>query len=324
MRHELEIRLRLETEGVFPSEHLGQHILTDESVINIVVNQVNRGSNVLEVGSGSGNLTERIASRASKVVGIEIDRKFQPFLDEVQSSHSNVEIIYKDVLRVNIGKIVRGGFARREWQIVSNLPFHISEPFLTGIIGLPIENAVLVVGNQLAYRMQIDSPEDPKFSKTSLATQTFFEPVVLTRISRGSFFPQPRTDAALVVLYPREKTEFESSPRMAILRNLFLSERRNPTVAKVLKNSLGAARSRPLLSKREEHRLERRRLKQELRQLTRGWQSGLERNYERGNGVLGGEIEKLDLPKDILSKPFSRLDNYDLRILAAALKRRYG
>lgn len=324
MRLESEIRARLEGKDIFPSEHLGQHILVDEGVLNMVANQVDSGCDVLEIGSGPGNLTEKIAQRANRVVGIEIDRKFQPLLDEVQAEHPNVEIIYRDAMAVDFRRIVKEGFLRRAWQIASNLPFHISEPFLTKIADLPIEDASLVVGDQLARRMQIDRPDDPEFSKTSLITQTFFEPSTLARIGRGAFYPQPRTDASLVSLHPRDKREFESNPGRAILRNLFLSERKNPTVAKVIKESTGSGERQPTLSKTENHRLERRRSRQEMRELTRDWQYGTGSEHGGRNSTRGSEVDKLDLPQDILSRPFSRLDNQDLRVLTAALKRRYG
>ncbi|MBU0570364.1 methyltransferase domain-containing protein [Patescibacteria group bacterium] len=158
MSQELDIRSKLEQENIFLTERLGQHMLIDGRILDMVVNQVSEGSNVLEVGSGPGNLTKRIASRAKKVVGIEIDPKFQPLLNEIESAHPNVEIVYGDVLSVNFGKIIKSRSEETVWQIVSNLPFHISEPFLSQIADLPIENAILIVGEQLANRMQIDDP----------------------------------------------------------------------------------------------------------------------------------------------------------------------
>lgn len=324
MRYESEIRSRLERRGALLSEQLGQHIIVDGGILDLVANQVDSGSNVLEIGSGPGNITERIATRAGKVVGIEIDRRFQPLLDEVQSARPNVEIIYKDALAVDFRKIVNGGIIRGAWQIASNPPFHISEPLLTKIVDLPIEDATLVVGDQLARRMQIVNPADSEFSKTSLITQTFFEPTVLSHVAKSSFYPQPRTDATIVALYPRDKRELERNPGRAILRNLFLSERKNPTVAKVIKESTSSGESKPTLSKTENHRLERRQSRQEMRQLTHDWQSGMGLEHGRNNSTRGSEVDKLDLPQDILSRPFSRLDNQDLRVLTAALKKRYS
>lgn len=93
------------------------------------------------------------------------------------------------------------------------------------LIDIPIESVVLIIGDQLG---------------------------------RDLFYPQPRTDAAIVVLDPREKREFECNPGQAILRNLFLTERRNPTVIKVIKDSKRGEGDHSLMSKPESHRYARR------------------------------------------------------------------
>lgn len=323
MRNESEIRAKLDASDIFPAESIGQHILVDQGVITSFVGQIERGVNVLEIGAGPGNLTEKIAERAKKVVAVEIDQKFKPLLDDVQTSHPNVEIIYRDAVSLNFGKIVKAGFLQNDWQIASNLPFHISEPFIQKLIDIPIESAVLIVGDQLARRMLIDNPEDPEFSRLSLLTQTFFDPSFISRIGRDSFYPQPRTDAAMLVLNPREKREINGNTGRVILRNLFLTERRNPSVLSVIKDSKRTEGASPLVSKTESHRYDRRQTKQELRQMVRGLQYGYVQPEIQG-GYGSKEVEKLGLPSELLSKPFSRFDNQDIRILVRALRERYG
>ena len=323
MRQEFEIRSKLEDRNIFLSENIGQHILVDKGAISAFVGQIEHGSNVLEIGPGPGNLTERMAERARKVVAVEIDQRFKPLLDDVQTSHPNVEVIYKDAISLNFGKIVKAGFLRGDWQVASNLPFHISEPFMQKLIDIPIESVVLIIGDLLARRMQIDNPDDPEFTRLSLLTQTFFEPSLISHLSKVLFYPQPRTDASIVVLNPREKREVESNPGQVILRNLFLTEKRNPTVLKIIKDSKKSEGDHSLMSKPESHRYDRRQSRQELRQIARNLQYGygeLERQRYPGNG----EVDKLNLPGELLNKPFSRLDNQDIRTLARALRIRYG
>lgn len=323
MRNESEIPAKLEGRDIFLSENIGQHVLIDQGAISTFVRRIEYGANVLEIGPGPGNLTEGMAERAKKVVAVEIDQRFKPLLDDVQINHPNVEIIYKDAISLNFGKIVRTKFLRGGWQVASNLPFHISEPFMQKLINIPIESAVLIIGDQLARRMQIDNPDDPEFTRLSLLTQTFFEPSLISRLNRDLFYPQPRTDAAIVVLNPREKRECENNPGLAILRNLFLTERRNPTVLKVIKDSKKSGEDHSLMSKPESHRYDRRQSRQELRQMARNLQYGYGES-ERQKDIGSGEIDKLNLSSDLLNKPFSRLDNQDIRTLAKALRVRYG
>ncbi|MFH1863428.1 MAG: rRNA adenine dimethyltransferase family protein [bacterium] len=324
MRNESEIRAKLDDKDILLSEHLGQHILIDEGAISTVVGQIEYGINVLEIGSGPGNLTERIADRAKRVVGVEIDQRFKPLLDNVQQTHPNVEIIYKDAISLNFGKIIKAGFLKTGWQIASNLPFHISEPFMQKLIEVPIESAVLVVGDQLARRMQIENPNDMEFSRLSLLTQTFFQSNIVSYLGKRSFYPQPRTDAAIVVLNPRGKREFENNPGQSILKNLFLTERRNPSIVKVIKDSGRSGVNHVTMPKTESHRYERRQTKRELGQMTRNWQYGYSQTDRPGEVFGNSEVDKLNLPGEILNKPFSRLDNQDIRTLTKALRRRYG
>ena len=128
MSIENQIRTNLEENEVYLSENLGQHILIDEEALELIGRQVISGGNVLEIGSGPGNLTAKLTERANRVVGIEIDRQFAPVLEDLQASSPNLEVIYGDALRVNFQQIVESE-RDEEWQVVSNLPFHISEPF---------------------------------------------------------------------------------------------------------------------------------------------------------------------------------------------------
>ena len=264
-------------------------------------------------------------TRANKVIGIEIDRRFQPLLDHVQEAYGNVDIVYDDVLNISLDSLFRQYPKEAEWQIVSNLPFHISEPFLSQIIDAPIENAVLIVGEQLARKMSVEDPEDIEFSKTSLLTQTFFNPSLITSLGRDSFYPKPRTNAAIVVLDPKDKRELLNKPFWSMVRNLFLSDRGSSTVAHVLKNSLNSVDNNgQTLSKPESNRRSRRNDRNLLRQLARDWDvSDSSRQYVPKR-LSGNNISRLNIPQSILSRPFSGLNNQDIRILVKSLREHYG
>jgi len=275
---------------------------------------------VLEIGSGPGNLTSKLAERASRVVGIEIDWRFAPVLEKLQAISPNLEVVYRDALAVNFEKIMGSG-RDEDWQIFSNLPFHISEPFLKKVAGLPVENVVLVVGDTLARLMQIDSPNSSEFSRTSLLSQTFFDTSAIAEIDKDSFYPPPRTHATAVVLIPREREEFQSNPRLAVQRNLFLTEHKSLTIGKVIKETHDNFRSSGSV---KSYRPIRRRARQELRQLLREVRGGglnEHDNFERRNV---NRDDSLGLSERILSTPFARLNNQEVRDLAKAFQSKFG
>ena len=104
----------------------GQHILTDEDALDIFEQNVNKGGNVIEVGSGSGNVTRRLAKHAGKVVGFEVDHRFGDDLSKLQEEYPNVKISYKDVLGVDLKKILKGKTRDQRWQAYLSTSLNLS------------------------------------------------------------------------------------------------------------------------------------------------------------------------------------------------------
>lgn len=304
--------------GIKLNEKLGQHLLVDQEALSFIAGQVVKGANVIEIGTGPGNLTANLAQRANKVIGIEIDRRFEEVLTDVTTKYNNVEILFSDALKLGFDRLV-GKDRSREWQIVGNIPYHISEPLLTKIAGLPVEDIILTVGDNLGFLIQLDNPRNDSFSRISFLTQTFFETKRLKILDKSCFYPQPRTDSEVVRLVPKTKTEY-ANPRLRIQRQLFLSESRTPTVRKVLEETMILATEQEdvIRSKKEYNRHSRRAAKQDLKMLLTSGQNDTRRRS------FTSPIEQLSLPENILSSPFTRLNNQQIQILAIALQERYG
>ncbi len=304
--------------GIWLNENLGQHLLVDQGSLSFIAGHVIQGANVLEIGTGPGNLTANLAKRARKVIGVEVDRKFENVLADVARENPNVEVVFGDALRVRFDKIVGKGLFQ-EWQIFGNVPYHISEPLMTKLIGLPVEDIVLTVGDTLGRLVQIDNPCNDQFSRLSFLAQTFFDVRSLGSIDRSYFYPQPRTDSEIVRLTPRTKQEF-NNPRLKIQRQLFLTESKSPTVKKVLDSTIALASEQDgvVRTKEEYSRHSRREVRQNLRMmLATGQSDDRERHYSSG-------VDRLNLPDCILSAPFGRLNNQEIQYLAAALVERFG
>lgn len=306
----------MEGAEVYPSKGLGQHILIDETALNIFSENTVKGGNVIEIGAGPGNITERIAQNAKKIVAIEIDRNFEPILSDLQIEHQNIEVIYKDVLNLNLANLMKKG---SEWQIMSNLPFHITEPFLKQIIGLPVSEAVLILGKQMADRIQDDNPLSFDFTRTGLTVQTFFDSNKLMDLPSRYFYPEPGTDSAIVVLTPREKAEYRGNRKLSILRHLFLTESKHQSVGNIIKEAYGKVDDEVIRDKEDRNRYDRRQTKRDLKIMARngGYTGEGERSTRYDNG--GQLFARLGLSNDILSRSFSSLDNQDLRELVLAL-----
>ena len=304
--------------GVQLNESQGQHLLVNKEALVFIGSQVISGANVIEIGSGPGNLTAVLAKRANRVFGLEIDRRFEPELSQLTEKSGNVEITFADALKTRFDRIISRDRSR-EWQIVGNIPYHISEPLLTKILGLSVEDIILTVGDTLAYLLQLDNPRNDSFSRLSFLAQTFFDTQRLRILSADCFYPQPRTDSEIVRLIPKTKAEY-TNPRLKIQRQLFLSESRNSTVKKVLEDTmiLASEHGDVIRSKREYNRHSRRAAKQDLKMMLNTGQSDIRKRYS------ASPVEQLNLPENVLSSPFARLDNQQIQILAIALQERFG
>jgi 16S rRNA A1518/A1519 N6-dimethyltransferase RsmA/KsgA/DIM1 with predicted DNA glycosylase/AP lyase activity len=305
---------------IFPSERKGQHFLIDDITLDKMAEQVNPGSCVIEVGAGPGNLTAKLAQHAQRTVAIELDNRFAPLLDPL-TSDPNVEILYGNVLVLNLRKIMMGA-PDVPWQIIASLPFHISEPFLKKVVvdRLPLEDMTLLIGNTLAHTVMVDSPNDDNFGKLSLLSQTFFNPVFIQQVPKEAYYPEPRTDTAIVRFYPSEPDKY-FDPKYAIYKALFMSEKSNSSVARVLDETCGAFRLRTKgrRDKESSHRQERRVLKRQLRNFTNGDSMPSDRN-----SVPLISIKRIGLPDRLLSMPFSSYNNLDIRLLALTLQKCFG
>ena len=317
---------------IIPSTELGQHFLIDRAILEAILELVTSG-NVIEVGSGIGNLTELMAQRGNTVYGLEIDRQFQPILEKVTAAHPNVKISFTDALRADFEQIIGKRNSDLEWQVVANLPYHISEPFLKKLIDLSIESVVLLVGKKLATAMLATGTDSPDYSKTSLVTQSFFEPILIQDVGSEAFYPEPRVESAIVMLIPLARESYKNNRVLQVLRHLVQTEIKQTTVRAAIKEALDASGA-PASSKngvgkkiisRQQRRTGKIELKQYLGEVPR--KNPGENGQERRDARFTSSkeiIEQLELPEYVLSAPFSRLDNSHIKVLVDALEKVLG
>src|SRR5690348_10827406 len=86
----------------------GQNFLLDEIILENIVNAtgIDGKTNVIEIGPGIGTLTSHLASKAKKVVCIEIDHKLIDILSDTLSDFNNVKVIEADALKINFNQLI--------------------------------------------------------------------------------------------------------------------------------------------------------------------------------------------------------------------------
>ncbi len=202
------------------TNYLDQHFLIDKSIINAVVDaaELKINETVVEIGPGKGDISETIARRSKHLTLIEIDKKLEPFLNVIKDKHSNVDVIYGNVLDVYIPECDK---------IISALPYSITEPFIEKLIRCEFKEAVLIVGKKFA-----DNVLEKNLNKLALLTNSFFRVERIMDIAPDAFSPEPRVMSTMIKLTKLKREELNYSFKKFIFRELFFHRDRK------LKNNL--------------------------------------------------------------------------------------
>jgi 16S rRNA A1518/A1519 N6-dimethyltransferase RsmA/KsgA/DIM1 with predicted DNA glycosylase/AP lyase activity len=198
------------------------------------------------------------------------------------------------------------------------------------LVGLPIDSAVLLLGDRAIDEFN-QSEHSLSFGRLSLLGQTFFNMSGIIRIPSTSFYPQPRTDCAVIRLEPKSKKELTSNPADFIVSQLFMKERKHAPLINDLKQALVDLKTTPIgssMSKREFHQKERsdtrRNLKHMAQTLDFGGHNSPEDERVGSQSQALRTIDKMGISNSILNKQFHSLDNQDIRELAQAIRGFYA
>ena len=178
-----------------PNKRLGQHLLVSRKALDAVVNaaELTATDNALEVGAGPGALTVELAKRAGRVVAIEMDRDILPVLAETTAAYPNVEIIPRDLLRVDLGAVFGGA----PYKFVANLPYYITALILRRILEAHPRPTRMVVMTQREVAERMVAPPGA-LSLLGLSVQFYGQPQLVSLVPASAFYPPPKVESAIV------------------------------------------------------------------------------------------------------------------------------
>lgn len=190
------------------SKSLGQNFLIDTNVIDRILEgaRVKEGDYVIEVGPGIGTLTKEMGKSAEKVVAIEIDKTLIPILEETLSDFPNIEVINKDILKVDVQKLVKEKLNGGPVKLVANLPYYITTPIVMKFLeeDIPVTDIVVMVQKEVADRMNA-KPNTKDYGALSVAVQYYCDTEIVAKAPRHMFMPQPNVDSTVIGLHVREE-----------------------------------------------------------------------------------------------------------------------
>ncbi|MEK6798078.1 MAG: 16S rRNA (adenine(1518)-N(6)/adenine(1519)-N(6))-dimethyltransferase RsmA [Planctomycetota bacterium] len=205
-----EIEQLLAARGLRPRKRFGQHFLVDGNLMRTLVARAEIVSTdcILEVGAGTGALTELLAQRAGRVVAVEIDRDLLIILRERFAGVNNVTFVEGDVLAAkhSLSAEVIAALARRSehvgvTKLVANLPYQVATPL---VMNLLLDHPVVT---QLCFTVQAEvgeritaDPGSKAFGPLSILAQLLCRTTTVARLGPQVFWPRPTVDSVMLCL----------------------------------------------------------------------------------------------------------------------------
>lgn len=180
---------------------LGQHFIKNKAIIKklIFAAELSEKDLVLEIGAGTGMLTEEILKNAKKVLAIEKDKILCEFLKKKFENQKNIEIICKDVLKLDPASY---NLRPATYKIVANIPYYITGRLLRKIFEeWPMPKLiVLTLQKEVAKRI---CAKPPKMNLIAILVQYHAVPKIVGYVPKAAFRPQPKVDSAIIKIVPK-------------------------------------------------------------------------------------------------------------------------
>ena len=206
---------------------LGQNFLVDENIINKIINVINiTDRNILEVGPGTGNLTNEILKKKpNSFLVIEKDNNLAKKLEK--RFQNKINVINNDILKINENLL-----CVKPLTVFGNLPYNIStEILIKWIMNMDYKKSwfnylVLMFQKEVADRI-ISNFNNKTYGRLSIIANWRLNIKKICDISRHCFFPKPKVESSLLLLEPKKNfLNFENPKNLEVITRIFFMHRR--------------------------------------------------------------------------------------------------
>ena len=192
---------------------LGQHFLKSEKALRQIVEagDIKNTDTILEIGPGTGILTNRLLKLAKHVVAIEKDRELIHFLSEnfaAEIEQKQLTILDKDILLFDPETMRWYG---KQYKLIANIPYYITGAIIEQFLSASFQPSlmVLLIQKEVAERIVA---KNHKESVLSIAVKAYGAPRIIDKVPRGAFAPAPTVDSAIIAIESISRDFFKDLP----------------------------------------------------------------------------------------------------------------
>ena len=205
---------------------LGQNFLNDKNILEKIVNTVSiSNKTIMEVGPGTGNLTEYILKKKPKK--FYVIEKDSDLVDELSSKFKNeLLIINEDILKIDETKIFD-----EKVVVFGNLPYNISTEILNKwILNLTdrfwFENLVLMFQKEVADRI-IAKSNTSQYGRLTILSNWKLNVKKICDVKPGAFFPKPKVESSILIFSPKhDYCKIKNAKNLEKVTRIFFNQRR--------------------------------------------------------------------------------------------------
>ncbi len=196
-----------------PKKSLGQNFLTSTAAIYKIIQagDIHRDDVILEIGSGRGALTKSLVESNAHIIALEKDTELITFLKEHFVSSTTIEIIEGDALTYIP--------PTTGYKIIANIPYYITGAIFSTYLSHIHQPSmmVLLIQKEVATRI---CARNKKHSLLSLSVWVYGTPSLVTVVNRGSFYPIPNVDSAVIKISDISRKKFNNTHHEAMFFTL--------------------------------------------------------------------------------------------------------